>query len=141
MNDENTNWGQSVAGVVMKDNKVLLTRHTYGNGMLIIPGGYVNVGESPQDALRCDWYIVFAAEYVSGEAVSDHDENSEVVWIEVEQALARDDVPELTKKMIESAVSKSGGLQYTDYAGSPKQALHSLYTLSDFCPEKGESRT
>ena len=43
-------------------------------------------------------YIVFAAEYVSGEAVSDHDENSEVVWIEVEQALARDDVPELTKK-------------------------------------------
>ena len=52
MNDENTNWGQSVAGVVMKDNKVLLARHTYGNGMLIIPGGYVNVGESPQDALR-----------------------------------------------------------------------------------------
>ena len=43
MNDENTNWGQSVAGVVMKDNKVLLARHTYGNGMLIIPGGYVNV--------------------------------------------------------------------------------------------------
>ena len=53
MNDENTNWGQSVAGVVMKDNKVLLARHTYGNGMLIIPSGYVNVGESPQDAVYC----------------------------------------------------------------------------------------
>ena len=106
MNDENTNWGQSVAGVTIRDNAVLLARHTYGNGkgMLIIPGGYVNVGESPQDALRRefreetnivvepkeiigirfnihDWYIVFVAEYVSGEATSDQDENSEVVWI------------------------------------------------------------
>ena len=44
MNNENTNWEQSVAGVVIEDNKVLLARHTYGNGkgMLIIPGGYVN---------------------------------------------------------------------------------------------------
>ena len=53
MNKDNTNWSQSVAGVVIRDNKVLLARHTYGNGkgMLIIPGGYVNFGESPQDAL------------------------------------------------------------------------------------------
>ena len=43
MNTENTNWGQSVTAVVIKDNKVLLARHTYGGGkgMLIIPGGYV----------------------------------------------------------------------------------------------------
>ncbi len=32
MSTENTNWEQSVAGVVIKDNKVLLARHTYGNG-------------------------------------------------------------------------------------------------------------
>ena len=32
MSNENTNWGQGVAGVVIKDNKVLLARHTYGNG-------------------------------------------------------------------------------------------------------------
>lgn len=30
MAHENTNWGQSVAGVVIRDNKVLLARHTYG---------------------------------------------------------------------------------------------------------------
>ena len=54
MNRENTNWGQSVAGVVIRENKVLLARHTYGGGAgkLIIPGGYVDFGESPQDALR-----------------------------------------------------------------------------------------
>ncbi len=81
---DNTNWGQSVAGVVIREGKVLLARHTYGGGKgkLIIPGGYVNIGESPQDALirefmeetavtvkpksiigirfnMHDWYIVF----------------------------------------------------------------------------------
>lgn len=31
-------WGQSVVGIVLKENKVLLVRHTYGSGkgMLII---------------------------------------------------------------------------------------------------------
>ena len=123
MNKDNTNWSQSVAGVVIRDNKVLLARHTYGNGkgMLIIPGGYVNFGESPQDALIRefkeetnitiepksvigirfnirDWYVVFNADYVSGDASSDNDENTEVVWIDVDTVLSRDDVPDLTKK-------------------------------------------
>ena len=91
MDHENTNWGQSVTGVVVKDGKVLLARHTYGSGkdMLIIPGGYVNLGETPQEALKRefmeetgivveaadiigirfnmhDWYVAFRAEYVSG---------------------------------------------------------------------------
>ena len=54
MNQENTNWSQSVAGVCIKDGKVLLARHTYGSGkgMLIIPGGYLEFGESPQDAVK-----------------------------------------------------------------------------------------
>ncbi len=54
MNTENTNWGQSVAGVVIREGKVLLARHTYGNGkgLLITPGGYLEYGETPQDALK-----------------------------------------------------------------------------------------
>lgn len=152
MNIENTNWEQSVAGVLIKENKVLLARHTYGNGkgMLIIPGGYVNCGETPQQALkreyleetkieiepqniigiRCnmhDWYIVFSAKYVSGQAQSDHDENSEVLWLDIDCALSRDDVPELTKKLIESAISKQYGLQYADYNGIGNHAPYSLY--------------
>ena len=155
MSNENTNWGQSVAGVVIKDNKVLLARHTYGNGkgMLIIPGGYVNYGETPQQALKReymeetnievepqniigirfnmhDWYIVFYAEYISGEAQSDYDENSEVLWMDVKHALSRDDVPELTKKMIESATLKQCGLQYEDYNANTKHAPYSLYMAS-----------
>lgn len=154
MNNENTNWGQSVAGVVIRDGKVLLARHTYGSGsnMLIIPGGYVNYGETVQDALKRefleetsvnvepkevigvrfnmhDWYIVFRAEYISGVAASDNDENSEVLWLDAGEALSRDDVPMLTKKMIESAVSGNTGLRYEEYEGSTKYAPNALYCI------------
>lgn len=154
MNTENTNWSQSVTGVVIRDGKVLLARHTYGGGkgMLIIPGGYANLGETPQDALvreyleethvevkpkdiigirfnMRDWYIAFRAEYVSGEAMSDGDENSEVVWMDVDEALSRDDVPDLTKKLIQSALSTEAGLSYTEYNGSTRHAPCSLYSL------------
>lgn len=155
MSNENTNWAQSVAGVVIKDNKVLLARHTYGNGkgMLIIPGGYVNYGETPQQALKReyreetkieieplniigirfnmhDWYVVFSAKYISGKAQTDNDENSEVLWLDIDGALSRDDVPELTKKMIGIAASQQCGLQYTDYNGDARQAPFSLYAAA-----------
>ena len=154
MENGTTNWGQSVTGVVIKDNKVLLARHTYGGGagLLIVPGGYVNEGETPQDALvreymeetkvtvkpldiigirfnMHDWYIAFRAEYVSGDATSDHEENSEVLWVDVEEALAREDVPELTKKLIESAVKQEAGLHKEEYNGSMKHGAYSLYCL------------
>lgn len=154
MSNENTNWGQSVTGVVINEGKVLLARHTYGGGkdMLIIPGGYVNYGETPQDALKRefmeetsivvepmevigirfnmhDWYIAFRAEYISGEATSDGDENSEVLWLDVEEALTREDVPELTKELIASAVSEKKGLQYKEYVGNTKHVPYSLYKI------------
>lgn len=131
--EENTNWGQSVAGVVIRNNKVLLGRHTYGpgKGRLIIPGGYVKNGEAPQNALvrefaeetkvtvkpvevigirfnMKDWYVIFRAEYIAGHAESDDDENSEVVWINTDEALLRDDVPDLTKCAIRSALAGQG---------------------------------
>lgn len=153
MSEENTNWGQSVAGVVIKDGKVLLARHTYGNGkgLLIIPGGYVSCGESPQEALRREfmeetsisvepvsilgirfnskeWYVVFLAEYISGEAVSDGDENSEVLWLDPDEALSREDVPDLTKKMIESAFADSKGLVPTQFVSRNNSTPSTLYS-------------
>ena len=128
-----TNWSQSAAGVCIKDGKVLLARHTYGSGSgkLIIPGGYVKFGEIPQETLvrefleetgvtvsagrligirfgEKDWYAVFAAEYLSGEPRSDGDENSEVLWVPIEEALADESVPDLTKKAIECAAAGTG---------------------------------
>ena len=153
MENNHTNYGQSVTGVVIKDNKVLLARHTYGGGagMLIIPGGYVEYGETPQDALireyleetgvtikpgdvigirfnMHDWYVAFRADYVSGVPVSDGDENSEVVWVDVEEALCRDDVPDLTKALIKSAITKKSGLEKTEY-DSKSHPPFSLYSL------------
>ena len=136
---EKTNWSQSVGGVCIRDGKVLLARHTYGagKGMFIIPGGYVNFGEIPEETLvreyqeetgitvkagkligmrfsAKDWYAVFAAEYVEGEARSDGDENSEVVWLDVGEALKDETVPGLTKTMIEQAL-KETGFELTPY--------------------------
>ncbi len=140
MAENNTNWGQSVAGVLIRENKVLLARHTYGNGkgLLIVPGGYIEYGESPQEALKReyreevkleiepeeiigirfnnrDWYVVFKARYISGTASSDNDENDEVVWLDINEALNRDDVPDLTKSLIKSAVSGNNGLTQQPY--------------------------
>ena len=152
MNSENTNWQQSVTGVLISENKVLLARHTYGagSGKLIIPGGYVNYGESPQDAVKRefleetgvviepkdiigirfnthDWYVAFSADYISGKAHSDNDENSEVMWLDVNEALQRNDVPELTKKLIESALNNNGALQKAEFYSSEKYKPYSLY--------------
>lgn len=148
----NTNWGQSVTAVVIKDSKVLLARHTYGagKGMLIVPGGYVNIGESVQEAVKReyleetniviepkdiigirfnshDWYVAFSAEYISGTARSDQDENSEILWVDVNEALTRGDVPDLTKKLIESALNNKNPLKKTEFKSSEKNKPYSLY--------------
>ncbi len=152
MSEENTNWGQSVAGVVLKDGNVLLARHTYGagKGMYIIPGGYVKYGESPKEALireyieetgvrvdpkevialrfnTHDWYVVFFADYVSGIPQSDGEENDSVVWMKTAEALEREDVPALTKSLIRCALQETQGLVQLPYEGNPKYGIGSLY--------------
>ena len=153
--EHNTNWYWSVTAVVIREGKVLLARHTYGGGkgLLIVPGGYVESGETPQDAVvreyreetgieiapreiigirfnLHDWYIAFAADYMVGEARSDGDENSEVVWIDVEEAITREDVPDLTKKLIVCALSFDQGLREIPYNGSMKNGPYSFYGTS-----------
>lgn len=152
MSDKNNNFAQSVTAVVIRNGKVLLSRHTYGGGKgkLIVPGGYVMNGEAPKEAVKRefleetnveirpleiigvrfntrDWYIAFRGEYISGEAKSDNNENSEVLWLDVTNALSREDVPDLTKKLIRCALSKSQGLVPTEYDG--KNPPFSLYGL------------
>ena len=151
LRQENTNWSQSVAGVVLRGGKVLLVRHTYGvrEGKLIVPGGYVLKDESPEDAVRRelmeetgvavepegvlgirfnrrDWYVAFRARYVSGTARSDRDENSEAVWIDVDEALSRSDVPDLTRKLIACAAG-GGMLPRVEYDGTLRYGPHTFY--------------
>lgn len=147
----NTNWSQSVAGVVLREGRVLLARHTYGGGkgLLIVPGGYVEYGETPQEAVKRelleetgvavepgrllgvrfgekDWYAAFAAEYVSGEAVSDQDENDLVVWMDAAEALVRPDVPGLTKALVRCALGGEGFLPmaYDSPTGAVRNDLY-----------------
>ena len=148
-----TIWTQSVTGVLIKDGKVLLGRHTYGagKGKLIVPGGYMSEGETPQEALvreyeeetgvivkpldiigirfnQHDWYVAFSLEYIGGTASAHDEENSEVVWIDVDEALTRDDVPDLTKLLIKSALSDHDPLTLKDYYSSnEKHGIPSLY--------------
>lgn len=152
--DAETNWGQSVTAVVLYEGRVLLARHTYGagKGKLIIPGGYVNKGETPQDALKRefmeetnisvepediigirfnmhDWYIAFRARYLAGDEKSDGNENSEAVWMDIQEALDREDVPDLSKTLIRAALT-GDGLKSTPYVSANQQfAPLSLYCL------------
>jgi len=163
MNGEKTNWCQSVTGVVIKEGKVLLARHTYGagKGRLIVPGGYLEQGETPEDALKrefleetgiqvvperviairfnpLDWYVAFSAKYVGGEARSDRDENDEVTWIDVEEALKREDVPDLTKKLISCALKAEEGLVLTSYESRSKVGPGTLYGIDTNHETEGE---
>lgn len=152
--DFGNDWGKSVAGVVIRDGKVLLVRHTYGagTGRLIVPGGYIKQGESPVEAVERevmeetgvtvrtdklagirfnskDWYAVFTAEYISGEARSDRDENSEAVWVDVNEAMAGDDVPDLTKKILQSVISGKNLFDNITYEGNTKNGAYYFYGL------------
>lgn len=146
-------WEKSVTGVVIRGGKVLLARHTYGagKGRLIIPGGYLQKGETPEQAVEReileetgitvkpvsvigmrfnmhDWYIAFRAEYISGTERSDGDENSEVLWLDAHDALTRGDVPDLSKKLITAALSGSE-MPCVPYSTSEKYSPTSLYTF------------
>lgn len=153
MNGENTNWEKSVAGVVILNEKVLLVRHTYGagKGLLIIPGGYINKEETPEEAVKRevfeetgitaapsaligmrfnlkDWYAVFKADYICGEADSDGDENSEAIWLDIDEALSREDVPQLTKEIL-LCVKKDTFFTDIPYPSRENHGTYSFYGI------------
>ena len=121
----------SVGAVVLKDDKVLLVRHTYGSaaGKLLNPGGRIQQGELPADAvkrevfeetgicvnpvgmlcIRCSregWYMVFLAEYVSGEPKSDNAENSAALFMDCGELLQRPDATDTVKTLVRLALEK-----------------------------------
>ena len=121
----------SVGVIVLRENSILLVRHTYGaaEGKLLNPGGMIQQGELPTDAarrevfeetgvvinpvgmlsVRCapkNWYMVFLAEYVSGEPKPDDCENSEALFMDCEELLRREDATDTVKMLLKIALSK-----------------------------------
>lgn len=119
----------SASCVVMKDNKILLVKHTYGaaKGKYLIPGGFSEEGEMPQMtaerevleetgvrvkageliAVRFttqEVWCIFAAQYVSGEPVSDHGENEEALFMPVDEVLRSEEVIATTKELVKSVI-------------------------------------
>lgn len=115
----------SASCVVIREDKVLMVKHTYGaaKGKYLIPGGFSEGGEMPQVtaarevleetgivvevndlvAVRFtteEVWCIFNATYVSGVPVSDNGENDEAVFMKIEEALAADNVVETTKEII-----------------------------------------
>ena len=119
------NYSLSVGVIVIKDSKVLLVRHNYGsaNGKYLNPGGYLKQGELPEAAaarevyeetgvtvapsgmlaLRCgekDWYMVLRADYISGEPRVSPEENDDVLFMDIEEALNHPLVTDTAKTLI-----------------------------------------
>ena len=135
----NDNYNFSVGCIVRKKEQVLLVRHTYGgaNGKLLIPGGFCQVNELPEEAavrevyeetkvtatvrcmagIRCDrktWYMLLEMDYVEGIPTSDMQENSEALFCEISEALTRSDVTEMTKVALRKIQNESAGYFHSD---------------------------
>lgn len=130
----------AVCGIVEIDNKILLVRHTYGTAKdrILLPGGYVKENELPTTAIEREifeetsvqckakelysmqfkseqWCAVFTTDYVSGEPESDGYENSEVLLLSVDEALARDDLTKMSRELLKAYKENKKGLKKSDY--------------------------
>lgn len=143
----------TVCGIVEIENKILFVRHTYGTAKdrILLPGGFVTEGELPSVAAERElleetgvtakaksimamqfkpdqWCAVFVMEYVSGSPISDGYENSEVLLLTSEEALAREDITNMSKEMIRIYSTKNyGELRKNSYV--PGSASEDTYVL------------
>lgn len=130
----------AVCGIVEIDNKIVLVRHTYGvaKNRILLPGGYVKENELPTTAIEREifeetgvvcrvndlysmqfkseqWCAVFTVNYVSGEPRSDGHENNEVLLLTVDEALARDDLTNMSREILKAYKENNKGLSKSNY--------------------------
>lgn len=134
----------SASCIVIKEDKVLMVKHTYGAaaGKYLIPGGFSEDNEMPMQtaagevleetgvtvkvndliAVRftCrEVWTIFTAEYVKGEPVSDLCENDEVLFMPIDEALVSEKVVDTTKELIRSVLdAKKPVLKISDFVNS-----------------------
>lgn len=130
----------TVCGIVEIEGKIILVRHTYGNAKdrILLPGGFVHENELPTTAVEREileetgvtakvksiiamqfksdqWCVVFVMDYVSGTPISDGLENSEILLLAPEDAVARDDITNMSREILKAYLNKYSGLQKSDY--------------------------
>ena len=89
----NDNYCFSVGCIVRRKKQVLLVRHTYGGAK----------GK-----------LVFEMDYINGIPTSDMNENSEVLFCEISDALTRNDCTEMTKVSLRKILDDSADYLYSD---------------------------
>ena len=119
----------SASCVVIRDNKVLMVKHTYGaaNGKYLIPGGFCEEGELPQKSAerevmeetgvavvasdllavrftKQEVWCIFRGEYVKGEPASDNDENEDALFMSIEEALSSETVVATTREILKAVL-------------------------------------
>lgn len=134
-----------VGGIVIKDNKVLLVRHTYGQfkGKWIIPGGHVEPGENIDDAVlreikeetsiesrvkniisirsivlpdgNSEIYIVFLLDYVSGTPTSDEIENDAADFFDINEVINDKNVVYLSRYLIKKVLTHTSNKLSPDH--------------------------
>ena len=131
----------AVCGLLPIDGKILLVRHTYGvaKDRILLPGGYVQESELPTAAVEREifeetgvcahaetllgmqfkedqWCAVFLMEYIEGKPRSDGYENSEVLLLAPEEAVARPDITNMSRAVLKAYIKDGGnGLMLSDY--------------------------
>ena len=139
-NKEKNNKHFAVCGIVEINEKVLFVRHTYGvaKDRILLPGGYVKENELPTTAIEREifeetgvvcrvndlysmqfkseqWCAVFTVNYVSGEPRSDGHENNEVLLLTFDEALARDDLTNMSREILKAYKENNKGLSKSNY--------------------------
>lgn len=137
---EHNNKFFTVCGIVEVESKILLVRHTYGTAKdrILLPGGYVKEKELPtisaereileETGVVCkaaelfcvqfkgeQWCAVFTMDYISGKATSDGYENSEVLLLTVDEALAREDLTNMSREILKAYKKNKKGLAKSSY--------------------------
>jgi len=143
----------TVCGIIEIESKILLVRHTYGTAKdrILVPGGYVEENELPNVAIEREifeetrvvakaksllsiqfktnqWCPVFVCEYISGTPKSDNYENSEVLLLDIDEAIGREDITNMSRELLKIYKSnKENALTKRDYIA--KNTTEQSYAL------------
>ena len=143
----------TVCGIIEIEGKILLVRHTYGTAKdrILVPGGYVEENELPNVAIEREileetgvvakanlllsiqfktnqWCPVFICEYISGTPKSDNYENSEILLLDIDEAINREDITNMSRELLKIyKTNKKTPLTKIDYLS--KNTTEKQYAL------------